>query len=76
MEEGEMGEKKTKAQGHISAPFFRVIYGANLARRLYRPYTPVNPGQKALWAVYALQTSLIGQYGEAYGLKDACKAWK
>ena len=63
-----MGEKKTKAQGHILAPFFRVIYGANLARRLHRPYTackpwpesfmgctqPVNPGQKALWAVYNL----------------------
>ena len=40
MEEGEMGEKKTKAQGHIPAPILGYI------RR--------QPGQKALQAVYSL----------------------
>ena len=73
MEEGEMGEKKTKAQGHILAPFFRVIYGANLARRLYRPYTACKPGQKALRAVYGLETSLTGHTGRLTGSLRAVK---
>ena len=48
------GRRKPMQKAIYPPPFFRVIYGANLARRLYRPYTPVNPGQKALWAVYSL----------------------
>ena len=51
-----MGEKKTKAQGHIPAPLYRLytaptwpegfmgcIQPVNLARRLYGPYTACNP---------------------------------
>ena len=80
MEEGEMGEKKTKAQGHIPAPPFT-------------GYTRRQPGQKALRAVYSLETSLTGHTGRLmgsmraikppsllsrppYGHKGACKAWK
>ena len=62
------GRRKPRHKAIYSPPFFRVIYGANLARRFHRPYTackpwpesfmgctqPVNPGQKALWAVYNL----------------------
>ena len=69
-----MGEKKTKAQGHILAPHFRLYTAPIWPEGFTGRIQPVNPGQKALWAVYALETPLIGQYGEAYGLHAGHKA--
>ena len=54
MEEGEMGEKKTKAQGHIPAPFFGLYTAPTWPEGFTGRIQPVNPGQKALWAVYNL----------------------
>ena len=49
-----MGEKKTKAHGHILAPFFGLYTAATWPAGFTGRIQPVNLGQKALGAVYSL----------------------
>ena len=66
------GEEDQGTRPYIRPPL-RAVYGANLARRLYVPYKACKPGQKALRAVYGLETSLTGHKGRLTGSMRAIK---
>ena len=73
MEEGEMGEKKTKAQGHIPAPLYGLYTAPTWPEGFTGRIQLVNPSHKALQAVYGLETSLTRHTGSLTGSMRAIK---